>query len=39
MKAAQCSEGGAMFEQLQTDIRKGKFPPKKQPELNLPLLG
>ena len=32
-------ERGATFEQLQSDVRKGKFPPKKQPELNLPPLG
>jgi catechol 2,3-dioxygenase len=32
-------EGGATFEQLQTDTRKGKYPPKKQPDLNLPPLG
>ena len=32
-------EGGATFEQLQSDTRKGKYPPQKQPELNLPPLG
>jgi catechol 2,3-dioxygenase len=32
-------EGGATFEQLQIDTRGGKFPPKKQPDLNLPPLG
>lgn len=32
-------ESGASFEQLQSDTRKGKYPPKKQPDLNLPPLG
>ena len=32
-------QAGATFEQLQTDTRKGKYPPKKPPNLNLPPLG
>jgi catechol 2,3-dioxygenase len=32
-------KGGATFEQIQSDTRKGKYPPKKQAELNLPPLG
>ncbi len=32
-------QAGATFEQLQTDTRKGKYPPKKPPDLTLPPLG
>ena len=32
-------QAGATFEQLQTDARKGKYLPKKPPNLNLPPLG
>jgi len=32
-------QAGATFEQLQSDTRRGKYPPKKQPDLNLPPLG
>jgi catechol-2,3-dioxygenase len=32
-------QAGATFEQLQSDTRQGKYPPKKPPDLNLPPLG
>jgi catechol 2,3-dioxygenase len=32
-------KAGATFEQLRKDTRGGKYPPKKQPSLNLPPLG
>jgi hypothetical protein len=32
-------QAGATFEQLQSDTRQRKYPPKKPPNLNLPPLG
>jgi catechol 2,3-dioxygenase len=32
-------QGGSSFEQIQTDTRQGRYPPKKPPQLNLPPLG
>jgi catechol 2,3-dioxygenase len=32
-------QAGSTFEQLQSETRRGKYPPQKQPGLNLPPLG
>ena len=32
-------QGGASVEQIQSDTRQGNYPPKKPPQLNLPLPG